>query len=396
MRRVPGGSTFHLVRARNLGIETLDLIVVCALLGAAELAVAVGRPDGPTLALWAFPLAWTLPLLLRRRFPSVAALTVLAALALEAFVAQEATESLVVLVAVVLAFWVAGTIPDRGRAVAVGIAGALLSAVVVAENPGPVTATDVVFVAIVSALPFLAGMLLRSRERHADELRRRASDLERDREERARVAIEEERARIARELHDVVGHAVGVMTVQAGAARLLVDRDPERAWQSMLAVEEAGRQALAEMRRMLAVLRADGKPNEFGPQPGLADLEQLVMQVRDAGLPVEITVEGEPSRLPPGLDLAAYRIVQEALTNVRKHAGDARTLVHLRYERDGLDLAVENEGALLRGGAESESGHGLIGMRERAGLYGGELTAGPRPEGGFAVRVHLPVATDAS
>ena len=382
------------MHVRDLRIQTLDLVVVGALLVAAELAVAFGSADGPAAALYAFPLAWTLPFLLHRSLPSVAALTMLGALALESFVAQEATESQVALVAVVLAFWTAGTVPDRGRAIAIGIAGVLLGCVVVARNPGPTGASEVAFVAIVSVLPFAAGMLLRSRERHTDELRRRAVELEHEREERARVAVEEERARIARELHDVVGHAVGVMTVQAGAARLLLDSEPDRARQSLLAVEAAGRQALAEMRRLLAVLRTDGESHELVPQPGLSDLPELVRQVRDAGLPVDLVVDGQAASLSPGLDLAAYRIVQEALTNVRKHAGDAATHVQVRYVLDRLELAVENEGPALGPGAP-ENGHGLVGMRERVALYGGEVEAGPRAEGGFAVRIRFPVVQEA-
>jgi len=382
------------VHVRDLRIQLLDLVVVGALLVAAELAVAFGSADGSAVARYAFPLAWTLPFLLHRRFPSVAALAMLAALALESFVAQEATESQVALVAVVLAFWTAGTVPDRGRAIAIGIAGVLLGCVVVTQNPGPTGASEIAFIVIVSLLPFAAGMLLRSRERHADALRRHANELEHRREERERAAVEEERARIARELHDVVGHAVGVMTVQAGAARMLLDSEPDRARQSLLAVEAAGRQALSEMRRLLSVLRTDGESPELGPKPGLADLPDLVRQVRDAGLPVDLVVEGQAASISPGLDLAAYRIVQEALTNVRKHAGDAATQVQLRYVPDRLELAVENEGPPLRPGA-AENGHGLVGMRERVALYGGEVEAGPRPEGGFAIRIRFPVAQEA-
>jgi signal transduction histidine kinase len=383
------------VRVRDLDIQPLDLVIVGVLLGAAELAIAVGSSAGPALALYLLPLGWTLPFLVRRRFPSVVALTVLAVLALESFVSQEATESQVVLVAVVLAFWTAGTVPDRGRALVVGIAGVLLGLVIVAQNPGPITASDVAFVAIVSTLPFLAGLVIRTRERHADELRRRTAALERDREERARAAVEEERTRIARELHDVVGHAVGVMTVQAGAARLLLEREPDQARQSLLAVEDAGRQALAEMRRLLAVLRTDDGAHELVPQPGLSDLAELVTQERDAGLAIDLVVEGEERYLPPGLDLAVYRIVQEALTNVRKHAGNAAVVVRVRYESTSITVEVDDDGAPVAVG-ETDGGHGLIGMRERVTLYGGELMAGPRPGGGFRVHASLPLGSGAS
>jgi len=208
-------------------------------------------------------------------------------------------------------------------------------------------------------------------------------------EERERAAVAEERRRIARDLHDVVAHSVSVMTVQAGAARLLLDEEPKRAREPLLAVEETGRQALGEMRRLLGILRrAEGKA-ALAPQPGLARLDDLVAQARAGGLPVELTVEGERAALPPGVDLAAYRIVQEALTNARKHGGPARAHVALRYGREALELEVTNDGGASAN--DGSGGHGLVGMRERVALYGGELEAGPRASGGYAVRARLPV-----
>jgi signal transduction histidine kinase len=234
----------------------------------------------------------------------------------------------------------------------------------------------------------LAAFVLERRARRAVALEERAVRLEEEREERERVAVAEERRRIARDLHDVVAHGVGVMTVQAGAARLLLEDDPARAREPLLAVEQAGRQALAELRRLLGILRRDERDSGLRPQPGLADLDELVAQARRAGLPVELVVEGAPVALPAGVDLAAYRIVQEGLTNTHKHAGPARAGVAVRYEPDALELEITDDG---RAGANGGGGHGLVGMRERVALYGGRLEAGPRPKGGFTIHAHLPL-----
>jgi len=225
------------------------------------------------------------------------------------------------------------------------------------------------------------------------ELARRAEELELRREADARAAVSEERTRIARELHDVVGHAVTVMMVQSGAARMQVESDPAAARERLLAVEESGRAALSEMRRMLEVLRDDDDgADPLGPQPGVDDIDELVSDARAAGFEVDMAVEGEPVSLPAGEALAAYRIVQEALTNVRKHASGRRVDIRVRYLPGALELAVENEANGADPGAwDDAGGHGVIGMRERVNLYGGELDVGPRPEGGFAVRALLPI-----
>jgi len=256
--------------------------------------------------------------------------------------------------------------------------------------PGPVRGADVLFVAIFTIAPFGAGFAAGTRERRAAELEARTLELERDREQQAQAAIADERARIARELHDVVGHAISVMMVQAGAARLLVESDAPRARQALLHVEDAGREALSEMRRMLEVLRAQGDTDQLDPQPGLAHIEDLVVRNREVGLDVSVSVEGRPADVSPGVDLAAYRIVQEALTNVRKHGSSAAATVVLRYEPDALDVVVENDGPKLEP-VRAPGGHGIVGMRERVALYAGELTVGPRPEGGFAVHARLPL-----
>jgi signal transduction histidine kinase len=232
---------------------------------------------------------------------------------------------------------------------------------------------------------------------HLEELN---AQLQRERDLKARWAVAEERARIARELHDVVAHSVSVMVVQAGAARRLVDGDPAQARQALTSIESTGRQALAEMRRLLGVMRHDGdaRPEEaadaLAPQPGLADLDALVSRARDAGLEVELQVEGAPRPLAAGVDLSAYRIVQEALTNCLKHAGAAKAIVRLCYGREDLELQVLDDGrgvVGLRDASRENSGHGLIGMRERVAVFGGNLDVGPRPGGGFKVDAQLPL-----
>ena len=217
----------------------------------------------------------------------------------------------------------------------------------------------------------------------------RAALAERERDMAGREAVAEERARIARELHDVVAHSVSVMVVQAQAGPRLLD-DPERVRGVFGSIEASGREALVELRRLLGVLRTADEQLAVGPQPGLDSLESLLEQVRGAGLRVDLRVEGEPVQLPPGVDLAAYRIVQEALTNALKHAGNAEAEVVVRYSASMIELEVVDNGSTV-GASVAGSGHGLIGMRERVALYGGVLEAGARNGHGYAVRARLPL-----
>jgi signal transduction histidine kinase len=219
------------------------------------------------------------------------------------------------------------------------------------------------------------------------ELDQRARRLDRERALAGQVATGEERARIARELHDVVAHGVSVMVVQAGAGRTLIERDPHRAQEAMRAVEAAGREALGELRRLLGVLGEEGGAG-IAPQPGLDQLPDLVGRMRDAGLRVEVRVEGDPRPLPPGVDLSAYRVVQEALTNILKHASGSTAAVTLRHAEDGLEIEVINGDGTAMPGATG-AGRGLVGMRERVAMHGGELAAGPLPDGGFQVVASL-------
>ncbi|WP_432931130.1 sensor histidine kinase [Microbispora sp. CA-135349] len=240
---------------------------------------------------------------------------------------------------------------------------------------------------------WIAGIYANTRRRYVESLVERAERAERERDQQARIAAAAERARIARELHDVVAHNVSVMVVQADGAGYAIDGDPEQARRAMQAISSTGRQALAEMRRLVGVLRQDaGSPaEEYAPQPGVAQLGDLIRQVRDSGLPTEFTVSGTAQTLPEGEQLAVYRIVQEALTNALKHGGPGtRARVEVTYGRGELELRISDDG---RGAAAPRlvGGHGLIGMRERAAMYGGSVEAGPRPGGGFRVIARIPV-----
>jgi signal transduction histidine kinase len=257
------------------------------------------------------------------------------------------------------------------------------------HNGESYSAGDFGFITVLSLAPWLVGKAMRGRLAHLDVLETQAARAERAQEERARAAAKEERARIARELHDVIAHSVSVMVVQAGAAEEVLRQAPERALEPIRAVQDTGRAALAEMARLLGMLRRDAEELGLAPQPGLDDLGALVGEARAAGLPVQLHVEGESRPLPVGADLSAYRIVQEALTNARKHAREAQATVTVRYTSDALELEVLDNG---QGGKSArEGGHGLIGMRERVALFGGELDAGPNAGGGFRVHARLPL-----
>ncbi|WP_105970857.1 sensor histidine kinase [Streptomyces geranii] len=257
----------------------------------------------------------------------------------------------------------------------------------------------VVFLAVPFALAWVLGDSLRTRRAYFAQLEERAARLEKEREAQAKVAVAAERARIARELHDVVAHNVSVMVVQADGAAYVLDSAPEQARKALETISGTGRQALAEMRRLLGVLRTGEhkEGGEYVPQPDVEQIDDLVEKCRGAGLPVDFKIEGTPRPLPSGVELTAYRIVQEALTNTRKHGGpNTGASVRLVYFDDGLGLLVEDDGKgapheLYEEGGADGQGHGLIGMRERVGMVGGTLDAGPRPGGGFRISALLPL-----
>jgi signal transduction histidine kinase len=325
----------------------------------------------------------------RRRAPFAAPLGSVAALGVASLVAERyVPASATTLMLVIIAAWCMGAHNPPRIATGGLVATFGLVAIVVTKDPAGDLSDGIVVCGIVT-VAWVIGLGWYRRFKHTVALEERALRAEQERETAARIAVAEERARIARELHDVVAHSVSIMVLQAGAVRtrLAVDQKDER--EALLAVERTGREALTEMRRLLGAMRAEREEAELAPQPGLGHLDELLAQVRASGLPVELRVEGEPVALPAGVDLSAYRIVQEGLTNALKHAGPAHAQVVLRYGAGGVEVEVADDG---RGSATVASGgHGLVGMRERVKLFGGDFEAGPRNGGGFAVRARLPV-----
>ena len=329
-------------------------------------------------------------LLLRRSAPFVVPLAVAAgAFAFSLLDPAGAYETDTMFAVLILAAWVAGSLLDNRQA-AIALGSLLLGTWTVFLRAPDVPASELIW----ASIPLLGTFLLSAAASRHSERARLAEERARRMEEEARQAVEDERGRITRELHDVLAHSVSVMTVQASAVRRLLKPEQEREREALMTVEETGRQALAEMRRLLGIMRTESERPALAPQPGLGTLPELVEQVRQSGLPVELTVEGTPVKLPAGVDLSAYRIVQEALTNTLKHAGPAHAWVAVRYEGEDVEIEVANDGA--SDGVNDGGGHGLVGMRERVALCGGELQSGPRPGGGFQISARLPVAGGAA
>ena len=345
-------------------IPVVDLVLVGVLLVLGEIAAA---PDAVSMA---FVPVLTLPLLLRSTAPYLAFGATLAAILTFAAVAPDSSVATIPLVLAYAGYVLgAGTDPP-GLWIVAGAAALVMGAFTLAEDP---SGADLLPTLLLPGAPLLLG--------HA--LRRRGATAER----REREAVVEERQRIARELHDVVAHSISVVVLQTQAVRRRLGPEHVREAEDLRAVEGAAREAMSEMRRLFGVLRADGEAASLAPQPGLGELPELLEASRRAGLQVELEEAGEPRPLAPGLDLTAYRIVQEALTNARRHAGARRVLVRLERRPAGLEVLVRDDGSGPTGGAP---GHGLIGMRERVALYGGTLEAGAADGGGFRVRAWLP------
>jgi signal transduction histidine kinase len=360
-------------------------------------------------------LAVTLPLALRRRHPlAVACIVILAFVASRVLLAPElpfipAWESY----ATVWVCWVAlysAVVHHRDSRAAVPVL-ALLALLLIGEVLREVFVHEggafrglplnqgfqVVYNAAFVAWPFVLGAAVRSLRGRERELAAQTVELQHEREENARRAVLEERVRIARELHDVVAHHVSVMGVQAGAARRVLGRRPDQAEEVLGSIEDSSRQAVVELHRLLGFLRKDGRAGELAPQPDLGRLGELVRDAGRGDLAVDLVVAGEPRELPATLELSAYRVIQEALTNARKHSGATTATVRVDYRPAELAIVVCDDG---RNGtlppADKVGGHGLIGMRERVGLHGGHLRAGPRPDGGFEVHATFPLDRDAA
>jgi signal transduction histidine kinase len=326
-----------------------------------------------------FAVLQALPLACRRRWP-VLVLALITAGAFGAAVVQSGQFPLALFIAV---YTVAAHADRRRSAWAT-------AAVVVAMTIAYAIAGSFAYPALVLFVAtWVFGDNMRTRRAYFAELEEKAEHLEREREANVKRAAAEEQARISRELHDVIAHNVSVMTVQAAAARDVFDADPARAREALASIEKTGRAALTELRRLLGSVREGGRP-ELAPQPGLGAVDELVGQVRSAGLDVHLSVEGDRTPLPEALDLSAYRIVQEALTNTLKHASAHRAWVDIRYTPSAVQVSVRDDGSgesVTNGGG----GRGLVGMRERVDLFGGELEAGPSVGGGFRVSARLPI-----
>jgi signal transduction histidine kinase len=356
--------------------------------------VGSGLPRGILALGYALALVHTLPLAARRRFPgAVLALGVASGLA----VAALGLSPIVLGVAILVAVYSVAAYGTRWVSLA-GLAVAELGSVAVQLTPGRFQAPTVVSNALVIGAAWLLGHFVGVRRAYTARLEERTAELEQAREELARRAVTEERLRLARELHDVVAHAMSVIAVQSGVGAHVASTQPEEAAKALSAIEVTSRAALEELRRLLGVLRQDSEPQgDLTPVPGLADLDSLLAEVAKAGLGVRLRVEGTPSPLPAGVDLSAYRIVQEALTNVVKHAGPARAQVTVGYGDQEVTVEVTDDGrgvGALAGDGRAGVGHGLIGMRERVAAFNGDLEAGPRPGGGFRVAARLPLAAE--
>ena len=325
----------------------------------------------------------TLPLLVRRRFP----LPVMA-IVLSASVATQYVVGALPPFALALALYTVASHTERRIALPAGVVTLALLPLSLIPRASWNSGESVLHVVVFAAAAWILGDNLRTKRAYYRELEERAERLEREREQNVRRAAAEEQARIARELHDVIAHSVSVMVVQAAAAGDVFEKQPERARGALRSIEESGRSALTELRRLLGIVRTSEQSSRE-PQPGLAALVELVEQVRATGLEVELELDGELGELPAGVDLSAYRIVQEALTNTLKHSQASRARIRVSRRADELELEIEDDGA--GPGEESGDGHGLIGMQERTALLGGVLEAGPASNGGFSVRAHFPL-----
>jgi signal transduction histidine kinase len=368
----------------------VDIVVAAGLLVWALLEAFIDPGPGPVVARIAFAIAISVPLAFRRQAPGIVAGLVSAATLARALPATVAEHGTMPLPSVLLA---AFSVACYARRTVVAVAGGLLlfaSMLIAVESNyypgGGANASNLAILSLFLAGAWGAGWLVRQRAAQARRAVAESGEL-------ARSAVGEERARIARELHDVVAHSVSIIAVQAGAAEELIERDPDKARQHMVSVRRTAREAMTEMRRLLDVLRAD-EPG-YAPQAGLARLPDLIDETRAAGVPVELVEEGERPRLAPGLDLVAFRVVQESLTNVRKHAPGAPTLVQFRYGPKALELEVVNEAGVTPANTNGDRrGHGLVGMRERVRLFDGSFDAQPIANGGFRIRATLPLAEE--
>jgi signal transduction histidine kinase len=374
------------------------LVVIVALGGALEVVIKQDAANAPDSSVWfAAPAIalLALPLLARRRYPFAAPASLWVVAAVLSYVDGElVTFTASASIAGLAAAFLLGNLRDATLTRA-GLVLTLGSSALLIYNDPDHSAAQLVFTPLLFGIGWLAGFAVRERAEEAEAAEARAAQAEREREGAARIAVAEERARIARELHDIVAHAVSVMVLQVGAVRHKLPAELAADKDALGDVERAGRSALGEMRRLLGAMRDEHGDVALAPQPGLDGLDALAESVGRAGLPVELHVEGEVFPLPQAVELSAYRIVQEGLTNSLKHARAGRAHVTIRYGAEELEVEVADDG---HGPAKSDGdghghghGHGLVGVRERVKIYGGEMSAGPGTNGGFVLKVRLPV-----
>jgi signal transduction histidine kinase len=358
---------------------------------AALLEVWVGDMPGPAGAKLTLALLTTVPLAWRTVAPVAAAVVTTGGFALAVMLGVPADEPLVPLLAPIVAIYSLGAHGSVGGIVAGGGAALVAYAVTGAGGTGA-WASDLLIAAAMVLGPLAVGRAVRVMGFETDVLEARTSQLERERDERAKAAVAEERARIARELHDVIGHSISVMGVQAGAVRRLLSPEQAREREALLAMERVGRDAVEEMQRLLGLLRSNGERAAPGTPLTLQRVDDLLAEMRRAGLEVDLHVEGQLDDLSAGRALVAFRILQEAFTNVLRHAPGARVSASLRRTAGELQIEVADDGGTSPDTSQGVGGHGLVGMRERAALYGGTLEAGPRGDRGFIVVARLPAA----
>jgi signal transduction histidine kinase len=383
----------------TVGLRRSDLVRVdqlIALLIFVQVELHVWHVTSGPARIWSTlaALIFSVPVALRRRWPLPGMLVIIGAVAIKTAVEHGSGAlggAAGVLPALLLMGYAVGAYPPPrqsrwvfGLTLAVAATNALVT-------PGK-AATLPVSLVFVGVLPYVFGRMMRARSERASALRAEAERIDADRDALANAAASQERVRIARELHDVIAHSVSIMVVQAGGARMVMDAEPDRAMASLRSVERVGRDALTEMRRLLGILDGEGESRTLTPQPGLSDLEALLDHARAAGLETVARIHGQPVAVPPALDLCAYRVIQEALTNAIKHAAPGKSEIHLWWKPEALDLEISDDGGGQHPAGLASGGHGIIGMRERVSLHGGVVHAGVQPNGGYAVRASLPLS----
>ena len=374
----------RLVRVLRGHVFAVDALLAVALAGLvlSDVFTSESYLTGSEAVYVLVALLMTLPLAWRRRAPLLVVVVVMGAFAAQSFILDPTPTPDVEIVPALIAIYSVAAHGERWAAFAGGGFSLAAGLVWLGLN-------DFLLPTVMFGGAWLAGRLVRKRQFYAQVFAERARVLERERDANARVAAAEERVRLARELHDAVGHSVSVMVVQAGAERLALGEERPSTRDALLAIERTGREALAEMSRLLGLLRKEGEGLALAPRPTLTHVDALLQTVRDAGVPVELRVEGDLRSLPPGVDVSAYRILQEALTNIVKHAGPAQASVAVRYGDRAVEVEVSDDG---RGPLNGNCvGYGLAGMRERVELHGGTLQTGKNDRGGFVVKARLPL-----